>query len=49
MNYKNRKIIEAAQRFGYTTAKELAFFIKKYNPSIQTNNSGKKFVSLSLI
>ncbi len=49
MNYKNRKIIELAQRFGYTTAKELATFLRKYNPSIRTNENGQKFIALNLL
>ena len=49
MNYKDSKIIELAQSFGYTTAKELANFLKKYKPTIKTNGSGKQFISLSLI
>jgi hypothetical protein len=49
MNYKNRKIIEVAQKFGYTTAKEFANFLKIYNPSIETNESGKKFIYLALV
>ena len=49
MNYKNRKIIEVAQKFGYTTAKELASFLKIYKPTITTNEKGKEFISLSLV
>jgi hypothetical protein len=49
MNYKNRKIIEIAQQLGYTTVKEFANFLRIYKPSISTNESGKKFISLSLI
>jgi len=49
MNYKNRKIIEVAQQFGYTTAKELANFLKYYKPTISTNETGREFVSLALI
>jgi len=49
MNYKNRKIIEIAQKYGYTTASELANFLKKYKPSIEINDSGKKIIQLSLI
>jgi hypothetical protein len=49
MNYKNRKIIEIAQQLGYTTAKEFATFLKIYKPSISTNESGRKFISFSLI
>ena len=49
MNYKNRKIIEIAQKLGYTTAKEFATFLKIYKPSVSTNENGRKFVSLSLI
>lgn len=47
MNYKDSKIIALAQSFGYTTAKEFANFLKKYNPSIETNANGKEFISLS--
>jgi len=49
VNYKNRKIIEIAQEFGYTTAKEFATFLKLYKPTISTNESGRKFISLALI
>jgi len=49
MNYKDSKIIELAQSFGYTTAKEFANFLKKYKPTIETNESGKHFIYLSLI
>ena len=48
MNYKDNQIIKLAQSFGYTTAKDLADFLKKYKPSIKTNNSGEKFIYLSL-
>ena len=49
MNYKDSKIIELAQSFGYTTAKELANFLKKYKPTIKTSKSGEKIIHLSLI
>ena len=49
MNYKDSKIIELAQSFGYTTAKDLANFLKTYKPSIKTSNGGEKFIHLSLI
>lgn len=49
MNYKNREIIEIAQSFGYTTAKEFASFLKKYTPAIETNEDGKKFIYLALV
>ncbi len=49
MNYKNRKIIDLAQNLGYITAKDLADFLRKYKPSLDTNKSGKEFISLSLI
>jgi len=49
VNYKDHKIIDIAQEFGYTTAKGLADFLKKYHPCIETNESGKQFISLSLI
>ena len=49
MNYKNRKIIDLAQSLGYTTAKDLANFLRKYKPSLKTNERGKQFISLSLI
>ena len=48
MNYKNRKIIDIAQEFGYTTAKEFANFLKIYNPQIKINKNGKKLIYLSL-
>ena len=48
MNYKNRKIIEIAQEFGYTTAKEFATFLKLYNPQIKVTESGKELMYLSL-
>ena len=48
MNYKNRKIIDIAQEFGYTTAKEFANFLKIYNPKIKTNENGEKLIYLSL-
>jgi len=49
MNYKNRKIIEIAQRYGYTTASEFAEFLNKYKPTLEINKSGKKLIQLSLI
>jgi len=49
MNYKNREIIDIAQSFGYSTAKEFANFLKKYNPSIETDESGEKFIYLTLV
>ena len=49
MNYKNRKVIEIAQKLGYRTAKEFASFLKIYKPSVSTNDSGQKFISLSLM
>jgi len=49
MNYKNRKIIEVAQQFGYTTAKEFAIFLKLYRPTISTNETGREFISLALV
>jgi len=49
MNYKNRKIIEVAQQFGYSTAKEFADFLKRYKPTMSTNETGREFVSLALI
>ncbi len=49
MNYKNREIIEIAQSFGYNTAKEFASFLRKYNPSVKTNESGEKFIYLALV
>ena len=48
MNYKNRKIMEIAQQYGYTTAKEFANFLKRYNPQIKVNSSGKELMYLSL-
>ena len=48
MNYKDRKIIEIAQSFGYLTAKEFANFLKRYNPEIKTQANGKKLIYLSL-
>lgn len=48
MNYKNRKIIDLAQSFGYTTAKDLANFLRKYKPFMETNERGKQFISLLL-
>jgi len=49
MNYKNRKIMEIAQQLGYTTAKEFAKFLKRYKPTISTNETGREFISLALI
>jgi len=49
MNYKNRKIIEVAQQFGYTTAREFAIFLKRYRPTISTNETGREFISLALV
>ncbi len=49
MNYKHRKIIEIAQQFGYTTAKEFAKFLKLYNPQIKINTKGREFIYLPLI
>ena len=49
MNYKNRKIIEIAQQLGYTTAKEFANFLKLYRPTISTNETGRKFISLAVV
>ena len=49
MNYKNRKIIEIAQAFGYTTAKGFAIFLKLYNPQIKVNTKGKELMYLPLI
>jgi len=48
MNYKDSQIIKLAQSFGYTTAKDLANFLKIYKPLIKTSNSGEKFIYLSL-
>ena len=48
MNYKNRKIMEIAQQYGYTTAKEFANFLRKYNPQIKTKENGKRLIYLSL-
>jgi len=49
MNYKNRKIIELAQEFGYTTASQFANFLKNYKPTLETNKSGKEFIYFSLL
>jgi len=49
MNYKNREIIKLAQKYGYTTASELANFLKKYKPRLEINESGKRIIQLSLI
>ena len=46
MNYKDSKIIELAQRLGYTTAKEFASFLKIYKENI---SSDEKFISLALV
>jgi len=48
MNYKNRKIMEVAQQFGYITVRDFANFLRIYNPSIQRNESGREFMYLSL-
>ena len=48
MNYKDRKIIEVAQSFGYLTAKEFANFLKIYNPQIKVNSRGRELMYLSL-
>jgi len=49
MNYKDNQIIKLAQSFGYTTARDLANFLKKYKPSVKTSNGGEKFIQLSLV
>ena len=48
MNYKNRKIIDVAQQFGYSTAKEFAEFLRLYNPQIKVNENGKELMYISL-
>lgn len=48
MNYKNRKIMDIAQQFGYTTVREFANFLKIYNPQIKINSNGKELMYLSL-
>ncbi len=48
MNYKDRKIIEIAQSFGYLTAKEFANFLKSHNPKIKISNNGRELIYLSL-
>ena len=49
MNYKNRKIIEIAQRLGYNTVKEFATFLRTYKTTITTNQNGKELISITLV
>ena len=49
MNYKNRKIMDIAQQYGYLTVKEFAYFLKIYHPKIEINENGKEFIHLSLL
>jgi len=38
--------MEVAQQFGYTTAKEFANFLKRYRPTISTNETGRELLAL---
>ncbi len=48
MQYSNdSSILKTAIEFGCKTAKDLAEFLREYNPQILINESGKSFVQLS--
>ena len=44
MNYKNKKILEIAQRHGYSTAKDFAKFIKKYKAILKIHYHRRELI-----
>ena len=44
MNYKNKKILEIAQKHGYKTAKDFARFIKKYKEILEIHDHRRQLI-----